>query len=279
MSFISKKLLVAILIVVIYSPSGFLLASEHDKPAAGFENTWQEAQIWTTYKISPYLRKSNIEITVKDGIVTLHGIVSEDVDKELAEAIASGVTGVRSVDNFIRVDHNYQHPVADAERGFAEMVDDASITAAIKSKILWSKMSDGMATEVDTYLGKVTLAGEVSDEESMKMLERLAKNTNGVVSVDSQLNVVNRPAREVIQEDGGAKETHLLQDGWITTKVKSTYMYSSNIDSDDISVNTTNGIVSLEGIVKTGQERALAIELAKNIRGVKSVVATKLSLK
>jgi len=69
----------------------------------------------------------------------------------------------------------------------------------------------------------------------------------------------------------------VFADGWITTKVKSTYMYSSNVDSDDIGVTTLNGVVSLDGQVSSGPERALAIELAKNIHGVKSVTATDLS--
>jgi osmotically-inducible protein OsmY len=53
-------------------------------------------------------------------------------------------------------------------------------------------------------------------------------------------------------------------------------MYSSNVDSDDTSVSTLDGVVSLEGELRSGPERALAIELAKNIRGVKSVTSTKL---
>lgn len=67
-------------------------------------------------------------------------------------------------------------------------------------------------------------------------------------------------------------ESHMLADSWITTKVKSTYMYSSNVDSVDISVSTLDGVVSLKGEVNGGPERALAVELAKNIRGVKCAV-------
>ena len=61
------------------------------------------------------------------------------------------------------------------------------------------------------------------------------------------------------------------RDGWITTKVKSTFMCSSNVDGSDISVSTDKGIVTLSGKVDSGAERALAIELAQNVRGVNSV--------
>ena len=53
--------------------------------------------------------------------------------------------------------------------------------------------------------------------------------------------------------------------------MKSTYGYSSNVNGSDIGVSTNSGIVTLSGKVDSGAERALAIELAQNVRGVKSV--------
>ena len=48
-------------------------------------------------------------------------------------------------------------------------------------------------------------------------------------------------------------------------------MYSSNVNGSDIDVSTSAGVVTLKGKVDSGAERALAIELADNVRGVKSV--------
>jgi osmotically-inducible protein OsmY len=48
-------------------------------------------------------------------------------------------------------------------------------------------------------------------------------------------------------------------------------MYSSNVDGSDITVSTKSGIVTLSGNVDSGAERALAIEFARNVRGVKGV--------
>lgn len=53
-------------------------------------------------------------------------------------------------------------------------------------------------------------------------------------------------------------------------------MYSSNVSGSDISVNTDKGVVTLIGKVDSGVEQALAIELAQNIRGVKSVSSEQL---
>jgi hyperosmotically inducible periplasmic protein len=68
-----------------------------------------------------------------------------------------------------------------------------------------------------------------------------------------------------------------ISDSWITTKVKSTFFYSRNVSGSDIEVITLNGVVTLRGHVDSGAERALAIELAQNLRGVKSVNAKDLS--
>jgi hyperosmotically inducible periplasmic protein len=69
-----------------------------------------------------------------------------------------------------------------------------------------------------------------------------------------------------------------ISDAWITTKVKSTLLYSSNVRGTDIVVNTKDGVVTLNGRVDSGAERALAIELADNVRGVKSVNAKGLTI-
>ena len=46
-------------------------------------------------------------------------------------------------------------------------------------------------------------------------------------------------------------------------------MMSSNVAGSDIAVSTDKGIVTLSGNVDSGAERALAIELAQNVEGVK----------
>jgi len=50
------------------------------------------------------------------------------------------------------------------------------------------------------------------------------------------------------------------------------------VGGSDISVSTHDGIVSLSGKVVSGAERAVAIELAGNVRGVKSVNSSSLTM-
>lgn len=54
-----------------------------------------------------YLDASDIEVSVKDGEVTLSGQVFDRTDKRLAEDVAESVSGVRNVQNNLRTDKNW----------------------------------------------------------------------------------------------------------------------------------------------------------------------------
>lgn len=232
----------------------------------------QESQIWTTYGLSPYLRAHNIKVSVNHGKATLTGKVDEEVNKELAKQIALGVSGIKEVDNQLVVDGDYTPEPTNTGRSYGEMVDDASISTVVKSKLLWSKEAQGISVNVETKSGKVTLLGTADSAAAKELAGVLANNTHGVVSVNNKL-VVDPSNATVAQsvEKKSDKVEQVFSDSWITTKVKSTLMYSSNVNSSNISVSTKNGVVSLSGKVNSGAEHALALKLANNVRGVKSV--------
>ncbi len=271
MKFLPKKLLIATGIALsISAMSPLVMAATASQEVT---EARQEAQIWTTYTLSPYLRANDLSVTVHDGKATLTGKVNEDVNKDLAKEIALGVEGIKEVDNQIVVLGDY-NPPASTTRSYGEMVDDASITTAIKSKLIWSKSTDGQATEVTTKAGRVTLKGTADTAAAKDLVGRMAMNTRGVIAVDNQLVV--SPANPTMTDkakSSTAEASREISDSWITTKVKSTLLYSSNVSGTDVEVNTKAGVVTLSGKVASGAERALAIELAENVRGVKSVNA------
>lgn len=231
----------------------------------------QETQIWTTYALSPYLRANDLKVSVDDGKATLTGTVEEGVNKDLARQIALGVSGVTTVDNQIVVQPEYVAAVS-TERRYGEVIDDATITSLVKSKLVWSKYTDGLATDVDTNRGNVKLTGTADSAAAKSLASQLALNTRGVKKVDNEL-VVTAPKPTLTDKTkvATAEAGRDVADGWISTKVKSMLLYSSNVDGSDIQVDTKNGVVTLSGKVDTGAERTLAIDLAKNVRGVKSV--------
>lgn len=244
-------------------------------PEQQITNARQESQIWTTYALSPYLRANDIKVSVIDGKATLTGTVEEDVNKDLATAIAKGVEGIKTVDNKIEVRADYK-PTKN-ERGYGDQVDDLAVTSTIRSKLLWSKYSNSQSIKVHTQGGKVTLEGNAETEAEKKLAGRLAKDTRGVHSVENKLTINKTPGTTGAAKASTKEAGNVISDSWITAKVKSTLLYSSNVKGSDIEVTTNNGVVTLSGKLDSGVERALAVELAENVRGVKSVQAKTLT--
>jgi hyperosmotically inducible protein len=69
-----------------------------------------------------------------------------------------------------------------------------------------------------------------------------------------------------------------MDDAWITTKVKSEFATTRDIHATDISVDTSEGMVRLTGKVGSNMEKNRAIQVAHNVKGVKSVDATGLTV-
>jgi hyperosmotically inducible protein len=67
-------------------------------------------------------------------------------------------------------------------------------------------------------------------------------------------------------------------DAWITTKVKSEFGTTKGIKATDISVETSDGVVTLSGTVATAKEKMRAEHVAKHVKGVKSVDASGLTV-
>lgn len=238
----------------------------------------QETQIWTTYALSPYLRDFALRVSVNDGIATLTGTVEEGVNRDLAKQIALGVSGIDKVDNQIVVKADYIAEPA-SERRYGELIDDATIVATVKSKLMWSQYTEGLSTEVDSQWGKVTLQGTADSSAARELATRLARNTHGVVSVDNRMTVTPSVASVNAAVHGTSKAAKAdVTDSWINTKVRSTLIYSNNVNSAAITVQTSQGVVTLSGQLANAEERSLAIELAQNVRGVKRVESKALTL-
>ena len=265
---------------VLLAASGSAVA---DTLAQDVTEARQETQIWTTYALNPNLRAVDLSVSVNGSKATLTGTVEEGVEKELAKQIALGVKGIKDVDNQITIDPAYVAPArASKDRSYGEMVDDATITASVKSKLLWSQYADGIKTDVDTNRGKVTLNGTADSKAAKDLAGRLAANTNGVASVNNLL-IVDAKVNAVDAAGAAVKDTaetagRVVSDSWITTKVKSTLLYSARVHGSDIHVSTKGGVVTLNGAVGNAAEKRLAIELAQNVRGVKSVQSKGLTL-
>src|SRR6266566_259141 len=95
-----------------------------------------------------------IDVDTKDKVVTLSGEVDNQAAKDQAVALARGTEGVSDVVDNITVK---TPQTASAGTTLGEKIDDAAITAAVKSKLLADSLVGGLKIDVDTRDGVVSL--------------------------------------------------------------------------------------------------------------------------
>ncbi|NBA96941.1 BON domain-containing protein [Pseudomonas sp. R5(2019)] len=246
-------------------------AAQGDLPSQ-LEEARQEGSIWASLAVNRHLSGYTISIDVEQGVARLEGEVETQVERDLAEQIALQTRGIERVDNQLKVNAGLadQPP---APRKFAQQFDDATLTATIKSKLLWNTRTEAMDIQVHTRNGVVTLKGRAKSPEAKELAGNLARNTQGVYEVNNLISISGEDSVASRTEDPATEATAVLSDAWITSKVKASLLYSRNLDGLTIKVDTKDGLVTLGGVVMSTEEKTLAIEIARNVRGVRGVDA------
>lgn len=85
-----------------------------------------------------------------------------------------------------------------------EVMDDASVTAKVKAKLLADPEVAGVHIDVDTIDGQVTLNGKVASEDQRAEAEKLATRTEGVKSVRNLIQVAGQ-APAPVPPAGGSR--------------------------------------------------------------------------
>jgi len=130
-------------------------------------------------------------------------------------------------------------------------------SSATKSYVFKTYLKDD-AIKVDSKDGVVTLTGTVADTSHKSMAENTVASLPGVKSVDDQLKLSGEQPAE-------------HSDAWITTKVKTALLFHRNVSATGTTVNTKDGIVTLQGVAGSQAQRELTTEYAKDIDNVKAV--------
>src|SRR5712664_2709923 len=73
-------------------------------------------------------------------------------------------------------------------------------------------------------------------------------------------------------KEGLSKTGEVITDPWITTRVKSKFVGEDLLKGSDISVETTDHVVTLKGTVTSAAGRARAVKEAREVEGVHRVV-------
>jgi hyperosmotically inducible protein len=169
-----------------------------------------------------------------------------------------------------------------------EVVGDAAITTAVKTKLAADETVEAADIDVDTNNGKVTLSGQVKDEAEAAKAISIAETVTGVKSVQSLLKTgdvakgqdIDEPETGIGDqaekigdqaEKTGRDAGQLVGDAAITAKIKAKFAQDDVVQATNIDVDSNNGLVTLSGTVNSKQEEARAIQLAKTVDEVKTV--------
>ncbi len=148
-------------------------------------------------------------------------------------------------------------------------IDDTVITTKVKSALLKDTGLESLDIKVETRKGVVQLSGFVESQNQMDRAMTVAQGIDGVSNVDNKIRIKTKDASV------GAK----IDDSVITTKVKAEFISDPIIKSFDIGVVTRDGEVQLSGFVEDQTQVDRAIEVARGVEGVKSVLDDGLSIK
>lgn len=142
-----------------------------------------------------------------------------------------------------------------------EQVDDSVTTGRVKAALIADPVTKAHQIDVETFKGTVQLNGFVDTSASKTRATEVAKSTKGVTSVRNNLTV------KTTERSGEA----VIDDGAITTKVKTALAGDPRTKAHQINVETREGAVQLSGFVDTSEAKSTAEELARAVDNVKSV--------
>lgn len=160
---------------------------------------------------------------------------------------------------------SFTHLFAADLKGIEQELSDSVITTKITAKITHNRMLNPLKISVSTTHGVVKLAGFVKNKEAFVEALRLAKNTKGVKSVESEdleIKAVNTA----------------IADAYITAKVEAAVLKAKVLDDESIplvgiNATTTNGIVTLSGEVKSDKSLSAILKRVNAVRGVVEIVS------
>jgi hyperosmotically inducible periplasmic protein len=167
------------------------VTSVDDQLKINGEQPAEHSDAWITTKVkTALLFHRNVSATgttvyTKDGIVTLQGEASSMAQKELTTEYAKDIDNVKSVNNEMTIAKTSSM----TGETMGDKIDDASITAQVKSSLLSHSSTSAMHTGVTTTDGVVTLTGVAKNDAEKSLVTKLATDINGVTSVINNMTI------------------------------------------------------------------------------------------
>ena len=151
--------------------------------------------------------------------------------------------------------------VAEGDRSFGTVVDDATIKINIAAKFINS--DDNLFVDVSTSVleGRVLLTGLVDNQEIRIDAVRRVWEVDGVNEVVNEIQIGNRTSLK-----------EYAQDVWITTQVRALAAKTVGLRSIAYNYETIQGKVYIVGLTSRPQQLEAIIDAAKSVKGVTEIV-------
>lgn len=161
-----------------------VVKSDHAEKSDG----WIALKIRSRLLVKGHVSATSTQVSSHDGVVTLTGTADNQAQKELTEAYAKDIDGVRSVQNNIVVQ---EKNLADGNRRetMGDKMDDASITSQVKYALLTHKSTSAVKTKITTKDGAIVITGEAASAAEKALVSKLAGDVRGVKSVNNNMTV------------------------------------------------------------------------------------------
>jgi osmotically-inducible protein OsmY len=208
------------------------------------------ADIMKKFSESEVVARDRLNASVTNGLVTLFGSVTSNVEKVEASNLASQVPGVKSVDNQVLVKFELTRP-------------DDEIADDVLAKINRDVYLAGMPIKVSVRDGNVSLNGSVGNAFQKERAYNDAFLVDNVVDVDNHLEVVWQ------EEQGVRNAVTAPTDSGLVRSVEAELSQDLRIrDPWEINVSADYGMVTLEGKLPTYHQKKIAEQDTKDVIGV-----------
>ncbi|MNM90536.1 Osmotically-inducible protein Y precursor [compost metagenome] len=236
------------------------------------QNARLEGALQTALALNRMLDPFRIDVEVDGTRARLSGEVENEVERQLAERVALATRGIEQVDNQLKVNAQLvERPLA--LRAYAQRVEDATLAAVIQARLLWSRTTEKAPIEVHSSEGVVTLRGRVDSAEAKELAGVLARTTEGVQLVNNLVSLDTAAMAKARENPVGAPTGPQPGDSWIVDKIQNSFRFSRNLDGLNLKVASEDGLVRLSGEVVSTEQKTIAVEIARQIIGVRGVDA------
>jgi osmotically-inducible protein OsmY len=191
----------------------------------------------------PKVDNAAIAVSASDGVVTLRGTVGSFRQKREAKQDAERVFGVTSVNNELQV------RVLDQHRR-----DDADLRGAVLQALTLDSLVPS-TIDVKADSGSITLSGTANWQYQRDEAEFISANILGVVDVDNEVEII-APGPST---------------GDVQYSIKKAMERNAKLDADSVAVDSSNGTVTLRGVVSSWADHDEAVAAAWAAPGVTQV--------